>query len=186
LGEQRWLGQSRGAVGCRKASGRSFPSSPSRISSLIFRQQFTSPAAGHRVHPAVEIAAYQAMVVSGLGKESSAAGHCRGRLRRGRKFCLIEFEWRKGGSHKLVLAWRTNTTRLSNSALHEMLISLAKATGARGRPKFERDSCSCAKAYLANYHRLCQQFGHADDEPYLGVHVRSGRRCFTGRLNLIS
>ncbi|MGZ2746208.1 hypothetical protein [Burkholderia stagnalis] len=44
-------------------------------------------------------------------------------------FCLIEFEWRKGESYKLVFAWKTDTTRLSNSELHEMLISLAKAKG---------------------------------------------------------
>ncbi len=44
-------------------------------------------------------------------------------------FCLIEFEWRKGERYKLVLAWKADTARLSNSELHEMLISLAKAKG---------------------------------------------------------
>ncbi|WP_233862014.1 hypothetical protein [Paraburkholderia adhaesiva] len=44
-------------------------------------------------------------------------------------FSLIEFEWRKGESYKLGVVWKTDTTRLCNAELHEVLFSLANAEG---------------------------------------------------------
>ncbi|WP_186062747.1 hypothetical protein [Burkholderia gladioli] len=50
-------------------------------------------------------------------------------------FCLIEFEWRKSESYKLGLVWKTETTRLCDAELHEVLFSLTKAEGCWERGK---------------------------------------------------